>query len=179
MQKLRICCAIPSNGTIKARTFYAIARMKTPFTVLLYETCYIHLGRERLAQQALDGGFTHLLFVDSDMFFEPDALDRLIARDKDIVGADYNKKVLPPEGTVIGAEEGDFVKCEGIATGFLLIKTEVFKKLKHPWFFYEADEQGNCITGDDMWFCKIAREAGYDIWCDKSIKVFHLGDFYF
>uniref|UniRef100_A0A6H1ZQ26 Putative glycosyltransferase n=1 Tax=viral metagenome TaxID=1070528 RepID=A0A6H1ZQ26_9ZZZZ len=153
--------------------------MKTPFTVLLYETCYIHLGRERLAQQALDGGFTHLLFVDSDMFFEPDALDRLIARDKDIVGADYNKKVLPPEGTVIGAEEGDFVKCEGIATGFLLIKTEVFKKLKHPWFFYEADEQGNCITGDDMWFCKIAREAGYDIWCDKTIKVFHLGDFYF
>jgi len=176
---MRIALGIPSNGTIKARTFYAIARMKTPTTVLLYETCYIHLGRERLAQQALDGGFSHLLFVDSDVFFEPDALDRLVAREKDIVGADYNKKLLPLEGTVIGAEEGDFVKCEGIATGFLLIKTEVFKKLKHPWFFYEADEQGNCITGDDMWFCKIAREAGFDVWCDRTVKVFHLGDYYY
>ena len=176
---MKIALAIPSNGTIKARTFYAIARMKTPFTVLLYETCYIHVGRERLAQQALSGGFTHLLFVDSDMFFEPDALDRLVARDKDIVGADYNKKFLPLEGTVIGAGEGDFTKCDGIATGFLLIKTDVFKNLKHPWFFYEADEEGNCITGDDMWFCKIAREAGYDVWCDKSVKVFHLGDFFY
>jgi len=178
MLDCKIALGLPSNGTIKARTFYAIARMKTPLTVLLYETCYIHLGRERLAQQALDGGFTHLLFVDSDMFFEPDALDRLIARDKDIVGADYNKKFLPLESTVIGAEE-EFGKCDGIATGFLLIKTDVFKKLKHPWFFYEADEHGNCITGDDMWFCKIAREAGYDIWCDKTVKVFHIGDWYF
>ena len=112
------------------------------------------------------------------MYFGADALERLIKRDKDIVGAPYNTKSDPPlathkiqdKETIIEELEGDLLKCTGVATGFMLIKTEVFKKLEHPWFMFETD------IGEDLYFCRKARQAGYDIWCDLSIKIGHIGE---
>ena len=59
----------------------------------------------------------------------------------------------------------------------MLIKTSVFKKLPHPWFSYEQDDEGNTVVGEDMWFCRLARQAGFKIYCDKNVKIKHLGDY--
>lgn len=189
----RVCCAIPNNGQIRTRTVFALTRMikslSVPYDVLTHESCYIHVNRERLAQRAIEGGYSHILFLDSDMYFEKDALERLLARDKDIVGADYNYRELPlrgimktedREGNTINMDYPDGLKkCAALGTGFLLIKTSVFDKLTHPWFFYESDENGETIQGDDIWFCNKALKAGFDIWCDTTIKIYHLGEYLF
>jgi hypothetical protein len=72
-----------------------------------------------------------------------------------------------------------FLTCEGVATGFLLIKTDVFKKLKHPYFFWESGKDGEVTVGEDFWFCKKAKKAGYELWVDLLVEVKHIGDYLF
>ena len=188
----KICIGIPSNGQIRTRTVFALTRMikNLPFNydVLTHESCYIHNNRNRLVQRAIEGGYSHILFLDSDMYFEKDALERLLARDKDIIGADYNYRELPLKGVMKTVDyDGNIInedypdglkKVAALGTGFLLIKTSVFDKLTQPYFFYEMDK-GEVVLGDDMWFCDKALKAGFDIWCDSLIKVFHLGEYFY
>lgn len=47
----------------------------------------IDVARNYLAQQAIDGGFDALWFVDQDCKFNPHTLERLMRWDKDVVGA--------------------------------------------------------------------------------------------
>ncbi len=97
----------------------------------------------------------------------------------------YNTKSLPPtttakseaEGFKIWDQVGELIKCAGVATGFLLIKLDVFKTLAKPYFFYSHKEDGSLEYGEDMYFCMKARQAGFDIWIDSTIKVAHIGDY--
>jgi hypothetical protein len=42
-------------------------------------------------------------------------------------------------------------------------------RVMDPWFEFLTDE------GEDMYFCRKARNAGYKIYCDLSVKCLHLG----
>ena len=147
----------------------------------------LHWNREELVKQAQKLNATHLLFVDDDMVFEKDAVIKLVERDKDIVGVHYNCRKFPPTTTVHMDEEkkksikwenpDGFMTCDAVGTGFMLIDLRVFDKLKEPWFFWKTNEQGEVVEGEDYWFCRIAREAGFEVWCDLTIPVKHIGDF--
>src|SRR5689334_5859802 len=67
---------------------------------------------------------THILFLDSDMTFPLDVLKRLLAHNKDIVGALYARRRAPfgPIGTVFnGAKETDgLLRMKHMPTGCLL-----------------------------------------------------------
>lgn len=187
--KIAIC--VISAGLIKSQTAFALMRMIRDFPceydLFFKEGSIIHWNREMVAGLALEKGCTHVLFVDSDMFFEADAVSRLLARDKDIVGVHYHLRKSPPTSTVhmdiekkknvVRDNPDGFLTCDAVGTGFVLIKTDVFKKLSHPWFFWESDEKGEVLTGEDYWFCRKAREAGFEVWCDLTIEMKHIGDY--
>ena len=177
-------------GIMKVQTFFSIVRMiKTfPFdwTLITKEGSIVHWNRESIVQKAIEENCSHVLFVDTDMVFDADAAGRLLRRDKDIIGVDYNTRKLPTVSTVkIHDENGDFIKeekdgllkCAGVGTGFMLIKTLVFTKLSHPWFMFESNDKGEVVYGEDMWFCNKARKAGFEIFADLTIKVGHIGDY--
>src|SRR3990167_457179 len=42
---------------------------------------------------------------------------------------------------------------------------------------FESNDKGELVCGEDMWFCRKAIKAGYDIWADSTVKVGHLGEF--
>src|SRR3990167_10933849 len=97
------------------------------------------------------------------MYFNGSTLSRLLALDKDIVGAFYNFKTLPIQTTAKLFE--DFIpnepfKVYGLGMGCILIKTEVFKKLKKPYFLITRDEQGDAIHTEDVSFSEKPRVAG-------------------
>jgi hypothetical protein len=56
----------------------------------------------------------------------------------------------------------------------MLIKIEVFDKLKKPYFVAYEDENGDHHT-EDIEFCINAKKAGFDIWCSPTTPVGHLG----
>ena len=175
---------------MKVQTFFSIVRMiKTfPFdwTLITKEGSIVHWNRESIVKRAIEEKCSHVLFVDTDMVFEADAAERLLKRDKDIIGVDCNTRKLPTvstlkihdeNGDIINEEKDGLLKCAGVGTGFMLIKSSVFEKLSHPWFMFESDDRGEVKYGEDMWFARLARKAGFEIFADLTIKVGHIGDY--
>ena len=134
-------------------------------------------NRNKIVQDAKDSKCEYILFIDSDMVFGEDTLDRLMAHNKDIVGTDYSLKQLPRESTVKGQVSKELFKCEGLGLGMVLIKTEVFDKIQEPFKFVYEEEQ--MTMGEDIWFCQQAIKQGFDVWCDPTIEVKHIGDYQF
>ena len=52
--------------------------------------------------------------------------------------------------------------------GCTLIKVDVFKKIEMPWFVTTGQ-----LT-QDSFFSQKARDAGYTLWCDTSIRCDHI-----
>lgn len=186
MNEFKIAIGITTAGLIKSQTAFCLLNMlKGNYEILFKEGPNQPLNREVIAEIAIQKKCSHLLFVDSDMYFEKDALNTLLSRDKDIIGVNYHLRSLPPVTTVkINPEKqktvmedypDGVIKCDAVATGFMLIKTPVFEKLAKPWYHVGQFENGE-LEGHDYRFCRIAREAGFDIWCDLNIKMGHIGD---
>lgn len=188
MAKIAIC--MPCNRQVKTKTVESLFNLSIPFDKILViatEGYTISENRTYLAVQALNNGCSHLLFIDDDMVFPPDTLERLLNREKDIVGVIYHSRMFPPTPVIV-LEDGsvkevkeineEMVKCQHVGTGVLLIKTEVFKKIHRPWFLADTYlETGMTRIGEDAWFCQQARKAGYEIWCDTTIDIKHIGNF--
>jgi hypothetical protein len=60
----------------------------------LFNESLITRARNYLVDEFLRSGFTHMLFVDSDIHFDPNDVLALIALDKDIIGGPYPKKSI-------------------------------------------------------------------------------------
>jgi hypothetical protein len=63
--------------------------------------------------------------------------------------------------------------------GWMLIKKGVFESFEYPWFrpvWKEFNKNGTVIkefTMEDVAFCQMAKEKGYDIWIDPDVVVGH------
>lgn len=151
------------------------------------------MGRNTLVEQAQKLGVDYLFFLDSDMVFHPWTLRQLIERDVDIVGGTYVKR-RPPNtllghaldgrlleeaisGTQVGGEK--LYEAGAIPGGCMLIKMSVFEQLKKPYFQTPAHETDGqvWIEGEDIFFCRVVREAGLKIWIDwpTSFTLSHIG----
>ena len=177
MKNLKLAIGICNTGSIKAQTAFCLVRMLKDFPhdydVLFHEGSMLHIMRERLVEKAIDRGCTHLLFLDSDMSFEKDAVLRLLKRKKEIIGANYNKRKLPLEGTVENPKKATgLTTCDSVATGFMLIDLSIMKNLPRPWFFWGLNGES-----EDFWFCRRARDVGYNIHVDFTLDVKHIGEF--
>ena len=107
---------------------------------------------------------THLMFIDSDLAFEPELVHRMLAFDQDVVGGMYPAKAIRwnPPANIAGREpistatlqyvgkfcegaeyerRGPFVTGVYAATGFMLIKRNVVERLieAYPETAYSTD----------------------------------------
>jgi hypothetical protein len=160
-------------------------------------------ARNLLAQDMIESGCDYLLFIDSDINFEPEHILRLMAwagdPKKSIVAAvprvrSENKVYIADldyddngELTMNGM---GLVRGKRVATAFMLIRREVFTEMveAHPdWTYYDkrSDRMVPCLfdfklteegyIGEDFLFCDRARELGLEVWIDPSIKLGHMG----
>ena len=67
--------------------------IETRFSFLFNESL-ITRARNYLVDEFIRSEFTHLLFIDSDILFDPNDVMALLALDKDIIGAPYPKKSI-------------------------------------------------------------------------------------
>lgn len=185
----KVLIGLPALEMMKTKTAHALGclLLESPELILdflVIQSCDIASNRMWLAKQAVEKGATHLLFIDSDMLFPPTALKTLLSRDKDIIGVEYHKRQFPLQ--TVTAYDPKVEKSEtepfrvGVAgTGLMLIKTAVFKnpKMNKNWFSFGRNAEGKNVIGEDGWFCNTAKEAGYNVWVDPTIKVLHLGEY--
>lgn len=180
-----------SGGTIHAQTVASLIGIMqtTPVAISFQTGGYKPHNMNQLVKEAQRLGATHLLNMDSDMIIPPDALDKLLKADKDIVGAKYMARgegystlKFEKDGQYVPVNPDDFPKelfeCAAVGLGFTLINMRVFEKLPKPYFYtYEKSDDREDFATEDIVFCQDARKAGFSVWCDPSIEVGHIGQY--
>lgn len=135
--------------------------------------------RNMSARNFLKGPWDWLLFLDSDMKPQPDMIQRLVARNLDVVsglcflrGAPYSIIGRHEDGHAIRAVDPaqPLVPASWLGTGCLLIRRRVIETLADPWFEANGED-----VGEDVNFTRKAREAGFPLWIDTTVEVGHLG----
>lgn len=159
-------------------------------------------ARNMLVRDFLDSPCTELLFIDSDINFEPEAIIRLMAWGSDpkkgIVAAvprvrDANKTYIADlayDNNQLTMNGMGLVKGERVATAFMWVNRKVFEDLidANPDWTYWDKRAGRDLSaifdfkveregyiGEDFLFCDRARAAGYEVWIDPTITLGHMG----
>ena len=146
----------------------------------------------------------YLFFLDSDIGFNPDDVLKLMSHQVPIVSGAYPMKIIPERYCVdvVRPEErhGDLLKINGNGMGFVLIHRQVFLDIArhHPnlkyvpsdyhsdtthshaemnnsFHFFAEQQSENGFMSEDKSFFYRAKEVGYDVWLDTSIRLNHTG----
>lgn len=138
-------------------------------------------ARNDLVRKALSIKPDHILFVDSDMVFPPDALLRLLKHDRSVVATAYPMRIPPYESTFAPVDPNcdrfglQRAKCFGF--GMVLIKPAVFEELSAPWFTHQwrvqsavAPDNIDGEVSEDVGFCQRAMAAGIELWADLDLS---------
>ena len=152
---------------------------------VIQQGCWLHENRNLLSRYAVEKEASHILFVDSDMCFPDDTLDRLLEHDKEIVGANYFLRRSPKFSVVKFGNENNIMpasttpqslfECFSVGGGLVLVKTWVFAKLTKPLWYH--DQYKGELMGEDVYFCRNAHRSGFRVWCDGTLKILHIGDY--
>lgn len=155
--------------------------------------------RSAIVGAFLRSDFTHLMWIDADLFWTPNDFFRLLGFGAvhDVVGAIYPFKKEPAGFLVnLAGEPGKAevnghgcVKINSMAIGFTLCKRAVIEKVAatkpmvhdplnkvdYPDVFRVDRNAVGGPRGEDVAFFDDVREAGFDCWLDPSIKLGHVG----
>ena len=138
------------------------------FYPIFFESLVSRARNAAVAHFLEDEENTHLLFIDSDIIFEPEDVYRLIQAEKDVIAGMYPKKYIVwdrlkkdpnaervdfPIGGEIKVTDDDFIESGYLPTGFLMIKREAILKLieQHPELKYKNDIDGY-MGGEDNFY---------------------------
>ena len=111
-----------------------------------------------LSEFLLREEFTHLLFIDADVLLPAPGLGRLIAHNKDVIGAPVALKARQADGSRVfntGAlcgEEGPLYKCKRIGTAvFMLSRRAVSQPGRRGQEFgacvFQGQHRARCLNG--------------------------------
>jgi len=156
-----------------------------PDTQEIVDICGIN--REAIRTYFLAGDWTHLVFIDSDMFVPQNMIEVLLSHNKDLVSGVYlngvkdkegRKRILPmvwatnregnrAQASIIDLLIPRLIKAYAAGLGCCLIARGILKKVS----FKQYSETGN---GEDFQFFMDARNAGYDLWVDTRVQCPHI-----
>lgn len=193
-----VVIAIPCQDQVSAGFTYDLARL-VGFVTKHHPNVHLHLVMNRgtliadqrhvLVQEAKARGATHILWLDSDMRFPKDVLSRFLAFNLPIVAANYATRRTPVLPTAENAELGmvfnqpgdqALVSVDRVGMGCMLVDMQVFAKIGDPpWFAIGFNKAASSYIGEDVYFCRMAKKAGCEVWIDPvlSNEVRHLGEF--
>jgi len=185
-KRLKIVIGIPTATDYFHRKFaMSLMSLKYPphsdVDINVVVGAQLPFARNRIVQHALDSNSDYVFFIDADMIFQSDLLIRLFERNLPMVNALAFRRIAPHYPTIFKWDETNkyyetVSYTSGLkevdATGMAahLIKTEVFRKMNKPWYYYRDN-----IFSSDLTFCENAKKAGFKIMIDTDIKIGHLG----
>ncbi len=149
----------------------------------------IGMARDKIVESALEQNCSHVLFIDDDMGFREDCLNRAAMRQMPIVLANYRRKIPPGHFTAQNADNtGEIItnkdsrsleECYFGGFGFCLIERQVLEATKMPRFLMYYDDVNKTYTTEDKPFFEQAHNQGFKAFVDHEIskRVWHNGSF--
>ena len=193
---MKVFIAVPSLDTLPAMFCQSLALLqRAGDTMIGFEVgSLVYNARNNLARQAIKAEVDWVLWLDSDMVFNPDLLQRMLKvctendidfltalcfrrkppytpclfdrLDKVEKGASYTALLSVPEGRF---------QVGGCGFAGVLMSTDVLISVSAKFNGRMFDPMDG--FGEDVAFCWRARQCGYDIWCDSDIEMGHVGQF--
>lgn len=192
---MNILIAVPSMDSVPAVFAQSLSMLQKvgDCAVAFQIGSLVYDSRNNLAKHALSMKADYILWLDSDMMFEPDILEKMMAKmqekNLDILSGIYYrrrhpfspvllKKLSVDENNFATYEnynsypEDDIFEVEGIGFGCVLMSSDVLFDVAaqfKDWF----SPLGR--VGEDLSFCWRARQCGYKIFADPEIQLGHCG----
>lgn len=193
---MKVFIAVPSMDSVPALFAQSLALLRRAGdTDLGWEVgSLVYNARNNLARQAIKAEADWVLWLDSDMVFAPDLLQRMlkVCTENDIdfltalcfrrkppytpclfdrlekvdKGASYTALMSVPEGRF---------QVGGCGFAGVLLSMDVLLSVAARFNGRMFDPIDG--FGEDVAFCWRARQCGYDIWCDSEIEMGHVGQF--
>lgn len=191
---IKLLIAIPSVDYIHFKFSESLSRLMkwltengVDYRVEFKGGTLVYMARDYLVDFAFrwNKGFTHVLWLDADMVFEPDIFEKLYVDGKDFVTGLYRgrhgkknlcvfKTLTPPtrfENEDVKEHRGEIFEIA--ASGFGCVLTTV-KLLENMAGEYGSSFAPEGSTGEDIMFCKRAAQLGYKMYCDPKVHVGHI-----
>lgn len=162
----------------------------------------IDVARSGIATEGLERGYKEFMWVDSDICFNPDDVEKLRSHNLPFVCGSYPQKGSGKITTTFLKDDkigfgkvGKLyqIRCAGF--GFNLVKREVFEKVEAfhklptcnantespivPYFIpmIHVEDGYYRYWAEDQAFCQRVKDAGIEMWCDTSIVLWHIGKY--
>lgn len=184
---MKLLIAIPALDYIHADFVKCLLKLRDHldeerinYTVDIVTGTLVYLARERLVSKAINDGFTHVLWIDADMIFDPEMFDDLWDVGKPVVTGRFicrRQPYVPCQfsdiDTIQRVEDYPLYpfKIDGTGFAFTLVTAEALRAV--------FKEYATCFTplpglGEDIAFCKRCKEMGIEIWCEPTVQVGHI-----
>lgn len=201
----RCAVLVPYSGSIVSECEVSLRELERRGYVVRRVAGYsaIDQGRSQMATDALREGFLETFWIDSDIGFDPDDVERLRSTNHPIVCGLYPQKgqralachVLPGTKTLTFGREGGLAEIQYAGAGFLLVRREVYSRIQMeqklpicnerygrvliPWFqpMVRPDGEHEWYLAEDFAFCERARQAGYAVVADTRVRLSHIGSY--
>jgi hypothetical protein len=165
----------------------------------------IDAARNQMATDALAQGFHELMWIDADVVFDPDDVERLRVHDLPLVCGLYAKKsrrqfacaFLPGAREVLFGPNGGVTEVLYCGFGFVLSRRPVYEAMQRqlhlpvcnrrfrsplvPYFAPLVVGEGEeaWYLGEDYAFCERARRCGFRVLADLTVRLWHVGTYRF
>lgn len=190
----KILVAVPCMDQVPAQFAQSLATLRKVGACVIAFQCgsLIYTSRNNLAAEAVKHGMDYVFWLDSDMLFPPDTLEKLLddikKQEGDVIMTGmYCRRVAPFHPTVFETLEivddvstwtdykeipDGLFEVQGCGFGCVLAPTSVFVDVQAK-FGHMFSPIGD--VGEDLSFCWRARQCGWKIICDPSIELGHVG----
>jgi predicted O-methyltransferase YrrM len=171
---------------------------------MLRGSSQVDLARSTMATEALMDGFEETMWVDADIGFEPDDVDRLRSHNLPFCVGLYVQKgpkrfagMFPADtGKVKFGKGGTLIRMDYVGFGFTYVRAEVYRaieqalplgersvmggyqgKMVTPYFrpLIAAHKDGPTYLSEDYSYTLRARESGFVPMADTTIRLEHIG----
>lgn len=187
---MRTLIAIPAFDTVQTLFMTSLLSLRKPegTNIKVCTGSLVYDARNTLAMEAIRGGYDRILWLDSDMVFDPDMMERLNAdldTGLDCVCAAYFTRKAPvrpvvykaldvvdgvPTNTPVDTIPEEIFEVAGMGFGAVMMRIGVFHAMGDLRPFSPLPG-----WGEDLSFCLRMREKGFRMWCDGRVNVGHLG----
>jgi hypothetical protein len=164
---------------------------------ILENQSLLPLARNTLLNEAYKRKPDDIIWIDTDMVWEPDTLRQLLKHDVDVVGSACRKKIsdnvqfnfqLFKEKSFEPDEKG-LIEVNRLGTGFLRMSRKAYTHLWENDKKYEVQGvmgsnvfeisiwQGRELLSEDFIVCEKLIERGFKVFMDPNLTVGHIGTF--
>jgi len=158
----------------------------------------IQRARNDTIQIALEGGFDDLIWIDSDIEWQPEWFFKLLDHPVDVVGGTYRKKgdreeyvIRQLDKNTIDPQTG-LIEVQGLGTGFLRMSRNAIQYLwdtnrpyidkkdnKERRMIFDVIVTDNDLMSEDIYALQKLIDGGFKIWLDPSMTCSHIGPYKF